>query len=206
MILKCHFFLYHTHARTHTSFPLVCRRVASILAARNCGRSSGPWAPCWARTSRRPRGWSCSASRPTCCRRAASRRTRWTAPESQDGDVTKGQRRGNNLHVLFLFDSPECRWWRRCRGPPGSRGSAPPGSSGRTAGKWEGRSRSRPAHKHHHSYILQSSMGNVSKCTTRPTEDAPAQAGQEVSKEKLLLGFNGRFSFGCTELKGRVNN
>lgn len=123
---------------------------------------------------------------------------------------TVTSQKGNGVAIIctssFFFDSPECRWWRRCRGPPGSRGSAPPGSSGRTAGKWEGRSRSRPAHKHHHSYILQSSMGNVSKCTTRPTEDAPAEAGQEVSKEKLLLGFSGRFSFGCTELKGRVNN
>lgn len=82
--------------------------------------------------------------------------------------------KGNGMAIICtsssFFDSPECRWWRRCRGPPGSRGSAPPGSSGRTAGRWEGRSRSRPAHKHHHSYILQSSMGNVWKCTTRPTE------------------------------------
>lgn len=38
------------------------------------------WAPCWGRTSRRPRGWSCSASTQTCCRRAASRWTLWTEP------------------------------------------------------------------------------------------------------------------------------
>lgn len=63
------------------------------------------------------------------------------------------------------------------------------------------------AHTHDDSYNLQSSMGNVSKCTMRLTEDAPEGSGSGGLEGEVPTGANGCFSLGCTELLGRrVNN
>lgn len=58
-------------------------------------------APCWGYSSRRPRGWSCNVSMPTCWTRAGVRRTRWTEPLG--GGAEKKQNQVDEISILVFL-------------------------------------------------------------------------------------------------------
>lgn len=114
--------------------------------SRNCETSSCPSALCWGRTSRRPRGSSCSVSRPTCCTRGASQWTLWRAPNQQrEGSKLKHGGKKTLTHSLTLL--PGCRSQHQFRSPRERTASGPLESSGRTGERWAGHARNQPGHR-----------------------------------------------------------
>lgn len=73
-------FVNYHHTSTYTFTPAHHEAIFAACVSSIYEMLSYPWALCSGRTSRRPRGSSCSVSRPTCCTQGASQRTLWKVP------------------------------------------------------------------------------------------------------------------------------